>query len=210
MIGKAGRADTPTDPAPLDMVETFVNFRPKELWPKRVLRYADAAGQSARVLDALQQRGYIDAPATDSDRSSLIVEASQRSLLRFDETMRSLAQVRFAEFERELETRLVRFAVTDVIGRMRKAGDLAWPGGRSEEAEIDRLTTKLTPAFGHWLATAPSFVDVTGLCQQLVNDLAEQVDCRSREQPGVETVACWRTADEAAALFGAEHARLRR
>ena len=39
VIGKAGRADTPTDPAPLDMVETFVNFRPKELWPKRVLRY---------------------------------------------------------------------------------------------------------------------------------------------------------------------------
>src|SRR5262249_34292354 len=28
VIGKAGRADTPTDPAPLDMVETFVNFRP--------------------------------------------------------------------------------------------------------------------------------------------------------------------------------------
>src|SRR4029077_13139787 len=26
VIGKAGRADTPTDPAPLDMVETFVNF----------------------------------------------------------------------------------------------------------------------------------------------------------------------------------------
>src|SRR5439155_3657721 len=30
VIGKAGRADTPTDPAPLDMVETFVNFRPRE------------------------------------------------------------------------------------------------------------------------------------------------------------------------------------
>ena len=29
VIGKAGRADTPTDPAPLDMVETFVNFRPE-------------------------------------------------------------------------------------------------------------------------------------------------------------------------------------
>ena len=46
VIGKAGRADTPTDPAPLDMVETFVNFRPKELWPKRVLKFADAAAAS--------------------------------------------------------------------------------------------------------------------------------------------------------------------
>src|SRR5439155_23199190 len=38
VIGKTGRASTPTDPAPLDMVETCVNFRPKELCPKRVLR----------------------------------------------------------------------------------------------------------------------------------------------------------------------------
>ena len=68
VVGKAGRADTPTDPAPLDMVETFVNFRPRELWPKRVLRYADAAKQSARVLDVLQQRGFINAPATEADK----------------------------------------------------------------------------------------------------------------------------------------------
>ena len=53
VIGKAGRADTPTDPAPLDMVETFVNFRPKELWPKRVLSFPDAAKQSLDYLDSL-------------------------------------------------------------------------------------------------------------------------------------------------------------
>ena len=62
VIGKAGRADTPTDPAPLDMVETFVNFRPKELWPKRVLRFADAGRQTRAVLAALEERGFV-APA---------------------------------------------------------------------------------------------------------------------------------------------------
>ena len=31
VIGKSGRADTPTDPAPLDMVETFVNFGRKSV-----------------------------------------------------------------------------------------------------------------------------------------------------------------------------------
>src|SRR5439155_26603553 len=50
VIGKAGRADTPTDPAPLDMVETFVNYRPQELWPKRALRFEDASRQARRVL----------------------------------------------------------------------------------------------------------------------------------------------------------------
>jgi copper/silver efflux system protein len=32
VIGKAGRADTPTDPAPLEMFETLVNLRPTSEW----------------------------------------------------------------------------------------------------------------------------------------------------------------------------------
>src|SRR6185436_2966597 len=59
VIGKAGRADTPTDPAPLDMVETFVNFRPKELWPKRVLKFPDAARETEQVLAALETEGFV-------------------------------------------------------------------------------------------------------------------------------------------------------
>ena len=54
VVGKAGRAETPTDPAPLDMIETVVNLRPKEFWPKRHLRYADAMAQTGVVLTALE------------------------------------------------------------------------------------------------------------------------------------------------------------
>ena len=57
VVGKAGRAETPTDPAPLEMIETVVNLRPKEFWPKRNLRYADAVAQTAVVLAALGRRG---------------------------------------------------------------------------------------------------------------------------------------------------------
>ena len=53
VVGKAGRAETPTDPAPLDMIETMVNFRPREFWPRRKLRPADARRQTRDVLDAL-------------------------------------------------------------------------------------------------------------------------------------------------------------
>src|SRR5439155_20694269 len=52
VIGKSGRADTPTDPAPLDMVETFVNFRPQELWPRRAMKFDDAARQTRVILAA--------------------------------------------------------------------------------------------------------------------------------------------------------------
>src|SRR5204863_2600244 len=59
VIGKAGRADTPTDPAPLDMVETFVNFRPKEFWPKRVLRFDDTLRQTRDLWEVLEKQGFL-------------------------------------------------------------------------------------------------------------------------------------------------------
>src|SRR5207245_2001844 len=83
VIGKAGRADTPTDPAPLDMVETFVNFRPKELWPKRVLLYEDAAHQTRAMLRALEERGFLLHAPHEDDRDSLVVNATQKALERF-------------------------------------------------------------------------------------------------------------------------------
>ena len=52
VVGKAGRADTPTDPSPLDMVESIITLRPKEHWPKRTLDYKDATKQTAVVLAA--------------------------------------------------------------------------------------------------------------------------------------------------------------
>lgn len=34
VLGKAGRAETPTDPAPLSMLETVIVLKPKEQWPR--------------------------------------------------------------------------------------------------------------------------------------------------------------------------------
>ena len=48
VVGKAGRAETPTDPAPMDMIETMVNFRPRELWPRRKLRAAEPRVRAGR------------------------------------------------------------------------------------------------------------------------------------------------------------------
>src|SRR6516162_2528619 len=79
VIGKAGRADTPTDPAPLDMFETIVNFRPKALWPKRVLKFSDAALQARAVLRALEEKGYVQRASHEDDRDNLINDASQKA-----------------------------------------------------------------------------------------------------------------------------------
>jgi Cu/Ag efflux pump CusA len=99
VVGKSGRADTATDPAPLDMVETFVNFRPRDLWPKRVIRYVDAEKQTRQVMKALERRGFI---TRADDRDGFVNDAAQKALERFDEVMRELALRRFQEIDREL------------------------------------------------------------------------------------------------------------
>ena len=40
VLGKAGRAETPTDPAPLSMLETVITLRPKSEWPRVNTWYA--------------------------------------------------------------------------------------------------------------------------------------------------------------------------
>ncbi|MBA4020663.1 MAG: silver transporter [Pirellula sp.] len=194
VIGKAGRADTPTDPAPLDMVESFVNFRPKEFWPKRVLKFPDAARQTEQILDALADEGFVTpkpsdqarlaaksnkdlAGALESDgiaRRNLINDATQKALERFDETLRELALRRYLEFEETLGPQLTRFAVADTVRRMRESDKLVWPPALAESTEIDRLTSSLTAKYGPWLAKLPALEDTTRLAQDVANDLAKR------------------------------------
>ena len=174
VIGKAGRADTPTDPAPLDMVETFVNYRPRELWPKRVLRYEDAAQQTERVLEALVDAHFLRAPKTAEDRTALTVEASQKALERFDEVLRTLALERYQGFEKELEPALVKHAVDWVVSRIQRQGDLRWPAGEDPAQIRATLQQELTPQFGFWLSRAPAMEDSTSLLRQVAQGLYER------------------------------------
>ena len=173
VIGKAGRADTPTDPAPLDMVETFVNFRPKALWPKRVLRFADAEWQAEQVLATLESQGYVQPPSTDQQRHELINLAAQNALTRFDETMRELALVRFQEVQHSLELELTRFAVAETIRMMTASGQITWPQGRNADEETSRLTAELEPSYGVWLSKSPSLEDAGQLSQAVANQLKQ-------------------------------------
>ena len=97
VVGKAGRAETPTDPAPLDMIETMVDLRPADLWPRRGLQQADATRMGREVLAALIENGLIRPPA---DRETLVAEAAAAALPTFDAVMREYAYQRNAEFLR--------------------------------------------------------------------------------------------------------------
>ena len=40
VVGKVGRAETTTDPAPVNMSETTITFKPKDQWPKGLTKDA--------------------------------------------------------------------------------------------------------------------------------------------------------------------------
>jgi Cu(I)/Ag(I) efflux system membrane protein CusA/SilA len=171
VIGKAGRADTPTDPAPIDMVETFVNYRPKELWPKRVLLYADGTRQTRAVLRALEERGYVRRPDREADRDALVIDATQKALERFDEVMREFALRSYQEFERNLGPVLTRSVVAHTVRRFRRAGDLHGLTEDEERKQINALAERLAPEYGSALARHPALEDVSRLSRDVADAL---------------------------------------
>jgi copper/silver efflux system protein len=50
VLGKAGRADTPTDPAPLSMLETVITLKPMSEWPRTKTWYSSWAPEWAAAL----------------------------------------------------------------------------------------------------------------------------------------------------------------
>ncbi|MDC0932840.1 CusA/CzcA family heavy metal efflux RND transporter [Arcobacteraceae bacterium] len=67
VFGKAGRADTATDPAPLAMIETIINFKPEEQWRegmtyKKLMAEMDKALQVEGLINSWTYpiRGRID------------------------------------------------------------------------------------------------------------------------------------------------------
>src|SRR4051794_34061472 len=86
VVGKAGRAETPTDPAPLDMIETVVNLRDREAWPKRKLLFEDAAAQARAALAAMEAKGLLRRLPASDEREGLINEAAMTVAGRVDES----------------------------------------------------------------------------------------------------------------------------
>ncbi len=199
VVGKAGRAETPTDPSPLDMVETVINLRDHEAWPKRKLRFEDAAAQTRATLDAMVARGLIRRPASGDELESLAGEAAMDVAAKVDETLRDLAARRLAEFRPELGRALVGEAVDALIGRVSPAALARRPTAAGREAVVEALAK----AYGDRLAVHVLPDDVAGLVREASRRLVEvgafrdRPDLLSPAPPPLE-----RTAEAAGDLLG--------
>ena len=167
VVGKAGRAETATDPAPLDMIETMVSFRPREFWPRRCLRTADADGHAAVVLEALVTAEIVREPG---DRHGVSTAAARDALPLFDAQMREAAYQRNKEFERDHSRRQIRFAVERLIHRLERDGSFA-PGTDTRELirQVDSVHLGHIAHFG----MEPTPEGVAPLVRDVLRKLAE-------------------------------------
>lgn len=170
VVGKAGRAESATDPAPLDMLETIINLRDRDQWPKRHLRFSDATAQADAALGALTRAGIVAAPAAADDRSGLVNEAAMAVSETLDRLLRELATRRLAEFAPELGHALATETVELLLERADR-GRILRPATAEEKAAI---VVGLTSTFGPLLADEVLADDVNRLLTEAARKLAEQ------------------------------------
>ena len=163
VVGKAGRAETATDPSPLDMIETVINLRDHDLWPKRKLQFKDALAQIEAVLKEMEVKGVLR-PVPPEARRGLINDAAMAVETRVDRILRNLAMLRLVEFRPELGRALVGEAVEEMLRRLdRKA--VSRPLKPNERSE---LVEALAPSYGDHLALEPLYDDVAALGRDAV------------------------------------------
>ncbi len=163
VVGKAGRAETATDPSPLDMIETIINLRDHELWPKRKLQFNDAVAQTEAVLKEMEVKGLLQ-PERPEALGGMLNDAAMAVGTRVDRILRDLAMLRLGEFRPELGRALVGEAVEEMIRRLDRQA-VTRPLKPNEQSE---LVEALTPSYGDHLAVEPLYDDVTALCRAAV------------------------------------------
>jgi Cu(I)/Ag(I) efflux system membrane protein CusA/SilA len=170
VVGKVGRADTPTDPSGIDMVETVVTLRPKEWWPKRKLQFNDALDEARRLIAVLQERGRLKGDLAKDAIETLANNAAMDATVEFDRALRDLALRRQMEFEPVLAERLVRKTVDDLILLFRTKGVLKH---EPATADVDPMIAPLVKEHGLLLVQVPRQEEMTKLVDSIAQRLSD-------------------------------------
>ena len=168
IVGKAGRADTPTDPSPLEMVETVIDLRPQEFGPSGSWTTTMPGGKRRAALEALLARRLIDA-GDEAVRESLVETATMKALASTDADLRELVISQYHDFQAELGPSLI----ARPGGR---AGPPLAAAGADPHAGLGRGPGRggrpVGPTFAARLVEVPAQEDVNQLMQQIAQKLA--------------------------------------
>lgn len=159
VVGKAGRAETATDPSPLDMVETIINLYDRGLWPKRKLKFGDALLQTKAALVSLEAKGFLKPPASKEERDAFLNETAMEVVTQVDKSLRDLALGRIRENRPVLGVALAGDAIDSLVSRV----DPTLVLRPLTPAERESLAKALGAVYGERLSLEPRFDDVTAL-----------------------------------------------
>lgn len=182
VVGKAGRAETPFDPAPLDMIETMVDFRPVEFWPKRKLRRTDAERQGRAVLDALVAAKLLVVPpsggsstANTPDRLKAelrteFVESIAAAQSRCELGLREFAYLRNQEFQTRFSRELIQSALARLAEQWHAEGRLT---RELQPGDVAWMQESLAPHLGTHLVMSLEEDDLRALAEHALAQLSE-------------------------------------
>ncbi len=170
VVGKAGRAETPTDPAPPDMIETVVGLRPKDQWPRRKVNYGEAQAEAREVARSLAAGGILK-PMPEGDLGNFANTAAMGAMAEFDRTTRELSTRRLREHVPQRGLELVRRLRRDLVSFLKDKRALRREPAAAEWVAIEqRLADRFAAAFDEWVLLE----DVTRAAQRLVEWMAEK------------------------------------
>ena len=158
VVGKAGRADTPTDPAPPDMIETIINLRPHPAWPRRTIHFEDARKEAGRLLRLLQGRGALPTSLAPDDAAGLVNDATMGTLEELDQRLRARARETQRDFAPQLERALVDGGLDATLDLLRRTHALRT---RPDPAVRASIAAGLTDGFGAILSEGATNADVS-------------------------------------------------
>lgn len=183
VTGKAGRADTPFDPAPLDMIETMIEFRPREMWPRRRLLPADAKRMTERFLDRLTEARLIDAIPFEMRH-----EMIDAALFRYDAIQRETVWQLTEAFQFRNRQDLGRSLIEHVGQELHASGRMIRP---LSNGEVVGVLSELPVAEIRDLVSSPSLESVAELWPHVMKGLDHRELLRndSEAQPTVAASA---------------------
>ncbi|MDB5388590.1 MAG: cusA 2 [Planctomycetaceae bacterium] len=172
VVGKAGRIDSPFDPAPLDMIETMIEFRPEERWPRRKISQTEARDRTDQLLREMRATRLL-AESDDIADSDVVDEAVMLAMQRFDAVMREFAYQRHQEFLRRLGRTLKVTACDCLWNALRRQGVLTREPTPSEKLDI---LNALPPETQQQLAMSPQGLELRLLYRQVLLHIHEIQD----------------------------------
>ena len=197
VTGKAGRADTPFDPAPLDMIETMVEFRPREIWPKRRILRADARRMTESMINELTDAQLVN--AVSRTEVETIIDAVQ---FRFDAIQREAAYQLTNVFCHQLQQDLCRFLIDQIGKQLQSNGRLS---RQLSSSDVTVILTEMPASEMRELALSPSSESIARLWPLVLETLEHQQLLRNEIEKKVSFVgSSLESLFEIGTVFGLE------